>query len=546
MIKFFLTLYFTFFGGLIFTFIIVFSLVDVIIQSSQPPALIDRIFTGTFRSLNHSIENLNPVQVKQKITEYKQHFPSLFDLLEISSIGFSEDQLKRLDQNKLVSIEETDKNKVKQADEGDSVTLYYYKRPHSSQVWQSNSDFDLNINNMNVTVTGGQMIKGMFFIAEQIFDRNNTSQWSQNVNEIQALQNFPVQLLTLEKLNISEEDFVNISKGDVVNINQGARLVIFAHRIKNTAPYVLQFEIAEVPWFIYYIVYIALLLIVLVVAVPTFIWAWPLWRNLSQLKLAAEQFGLGEYQVRVPYSKYSRLAELSHAFNAMAERTQHSIDSHKELTSAVSHELRTPVARMRFSLEMLSTSDDKQDIQRYTEDINGDIEELDLLLSELLTYARFDQNSGNMTFQSQNIKQWMRSSMKRLQPLANTIQLDYKIHHIKNDESALFEPRLMSRVLDNLVQNALRYAKTKVQVSLSKEGQYYLLCVEDDGQGIAKKERKKLFDAFSRIDSSRDRRSGGFGLGLAIAKRVVEGHKGEIKVDDSPLGGARFKVKWLM
>ena len=546
MIKFFLTLYFTFFGGLIFTFIIVFSLVDVIIQSSQPPTLIDRIFTGTFRSLNHSIENLNPVQVKQKITEYKQHFPSLFDLLEISSIGFSEDQLKRLDQNKLVSIEETDKNKVKQADEGDSVTLYYYKRPHSSQVWQSNSDFDLNINNMNVTVTGGQMIKGMFFIAEQIFDRNNTSQWSQNVNEIQALQNFPVQLLTLEKLNISEEDFVNISKGDVVNINQGARLVIFAHRIKNTAPYVLQFEIAEVPWFIYYIVYIALLLIVLVVAVPTFIWAWPLWRNLSQLKLAAEQFGLGEYQVRVPYSKYSRLAELSHAFNAMAERTQHSIDSHKELTSAVSHELRTPVARMRFSLEMLSTSDDKQDIQRYTEDINGDIEELDLLLSELLTYARFDQNSGNMTFQSQNIKQWMRSSMKRLQPLANTIQLDYKIHHIKNDESALFEPRLMSRVLDNLVQNALRYAKTKVQVSLSKEGQYYLLCVEDDGQGIAKKERKKLFDAFFRIDSSRDRRSGGFGLGLAIAKRVVEGHKGEIKVDDSPLGGARFKVKWLM
>ncbi len=546
MIKFFLTLYFTFFGGLIFTFIIVFSLVDVIIQSSQPPALIDRIFTGTFRSLNHSIENLNPVQVKQKIIEYKQHFPSLFDLLEISSIGFSEDQLKRLDQNKLVSIEETDKNKVKQADEGDSVTLYYYKRPHSSQVWQSNSDFDLNINNMNVTVTGGQMIKGMFFIAEQIFDRNNTSQWSQNVNEIQALQNFPVQLLTLEKLNISEEDFVNISKGDVVNINQGARLVIFAHRIKNTAPYVLQFEIAEVPWFIYYIVYIALLLIVLVVAVPTFIWAWPLWRNLSQLKLAAEQFGLGEYQVRVPYSKYSRLAELSHAFNAMAERTQHSIDSHKELTSAVSHERRTPVARMRFSLEMLSTSDDKQDIQRYTEDINGDIEELDLLLSELLTYARFDQNSGNMTFQSQNIKQWMRSSMKRLQPLANTIQLDYKIHHIKNDESALFEPRLMSRVLDNLVQNALRYAKTKVQVSLSKEGQYYLLCVEDDGQGIAKKERKKLFDAFSRIDSSRDRRSGGFGLGLAIAKRVVEGHKGEIKVDDSPLGGARFKVKWLM
>ena len=101
----------------------------------------------------------------------------------------------------------------------------------------------------------------------------------------------------------------------------------------------------------------------------------------------------------------------------------------------------------------------------------------------------------------------------------------------------------MSRVLDNLVQNALRYAKHKVDVTFTKDHNDYLLIVEDDGNGIAKDQREHIFEAFSRIDASRDRASGGFGLGLAIADRIIKAHQGSILVSDSSMGGARFEVR---
>lgn len=100
-------------------------------------------------------------------------------------------------------------------------------------------------------------------------------------------------------------------------------------------------------------------------------------------------------------------------------------------------------------------------------------------------------------------------------------------------------------MLDNLVQNALRYADQHIEVTLTKDNSDYLLIVEDDGTGIPKTEREHIFDAFSRLDASRDRASGGFGLGLAIAARIVKEHKGNISIGDSMLGGARFEVRFL-
>ncbi len=553
-IKFFITLYLTFFSALIFTVITVIALLSQIFESVETPELTERAFTGTFHLLNDSIKGLDNKQLEAKLAEYKQYFPPLFDILTVDSLKFSQKEKELFNQYQIVTredkheykLEPNDKEKVVVLDKEEVIVLHYYKIPQSSLLWQTNSDFNISVNAwMNVTITGNKMIKGMFYIAEELFRHYPLSQWESQLSKIQQVQKFPVRLVKLTNLAISPENLKRIKKGKIVNITQGLQLVTFAHYINNS-PYVLIFEIAEVPWALYYALYILIFVIAFMIAIPIFLWVWPLWRNLSQLQSAAEDFGAGHYETRVPQSKYSRLIHLSQAFNAMAERTQRSIDSHKELTSAVSHELRTPVARMRFSLEMLSVSDNQQDVKRYVNDINTDIEELDLLLSELLTYARFDRNSSSMNFQPQNLCNWLDKSIKRLHPLAKTKQLKHKIIAIEAEEIAVFEPRLMSRVVDNLVQNALRYAKTTVLVTLTKKEQNYILWVEDDGEGIAEKEYKKLFDAFSRIDRSRDRSSGGFGLGLAIAKRVVEGHKGKISITDSVLGGAKFQVKWAL
>jgi len=269
-----------------------------------------------------------------------------------------------------------------------------------------------------------------------------------------------------------------------------------------------------------------------------------LWANLIRIKKAADDFGSGNHDARISYRKWSPISNISKAFNQMAEQTQRSIRSQKELTSAVSHELRTPVARMRFALEMLDASQDKKEKTRFVKDINKDIDELDLLLEELLSYARFDQKNYKINPRLEKLIPWISDSMEKLMPLANHKMLHYKVEGIGVNETALFEARLMSRVLDNLVQNALRYAKQTVEVTLTKDQDDYLLRVDDDGIGIPENQRKHIFDAFSRLDASRDRASGGFGLGLAIANRIVKAHHGNISIHQSDLGGASFEVRW--
>jgi signal transduction histidine kinase len=283
---------------------------------------------------------------------------------------------------------------------------------------------------------------------------------------------------------------------------------------------------------------------VLSIALMLFLWVRPFWSSLIKIKQAADEFGAGNYSARIPYKKRSAIAKIAQAFNRMAEQTQRSIHSHKELTSAVSHELRTPVARMRFALEMLSETDNKKDQQRFIKDINTDIDDLDLLLEELLTYARFDRQDSVIKRSKEPLIPWISNSMEKLMPLANHKSLSYQIDDIDRHETTNIDARLMSRVLDNLVQNGLRYAHQQVKVTLTKNNGDYLLVVEDDGKGIPEEDRTQLFDAFSRLDSSRDRASGGFGLGLAIAKRIVVEHQGELSIGDSALGGAQFEVQF--
>ena len=107
------------------------------------------------------------------------------------------------------------------------------------------------------------------------------------------------------------------------------------------------------------------------------------------------------------------------------------------------------------------------------------------------------------------------------------------------------EYRYLHRVVQNFVGNALRYSNSMVRVSGGVQDGYAFVCVEDDGQGIDEKDREKVFEAFARLDDSRTRASGGYGLGLSIVSRIAYWFGGKVQVDQSPvLGGARFTMTW--
>ena len=284
--------------------------------------------------------------------------------------------------------------------------------------------------------------------------------------------------------------------------------------------------------------------IVLVVGVLTVLWTLPFWFKLRRISAAAIAFGNGQFETRARVPRRSSLAPLAAAFNSMAERIQQLIDTQKELTSAISHELRTPISRVRFSLEMLEDTRKDAERRHYLAEILKDIDELDELVDESLTYARFDRETPTIAWQPCALAPWLQDIARKA--LRGHPSIVFRCHNrlASPDAEVHLEPRYMGRAIGNLIQNAARHAEHHIDVTLIETGDECEIHVDDDGAGIQESDRQRIFQAFTRLDNSRNRASGGFGLGLAIVQRVLTWHSGHVQVTDSPLGGARFTVRW--
>ncbi len=557
MAKLFFTLYLMVIASFL-VFLIFMEGLDVLSDSVGDGAIIDEeISIGTFRLLDKSLNGLDEAQTDQLINKYKKIFGDEFQLIELSTLDLDEEQKSALENGKVVSVSgpminfvigETPQESQNKEGDDEDIDILYFKRPNTSMVWRARLDYELDMSITNsslaINVKGGKFAEGSVYMLQSQLEDRAPSEWTEILNKLEPEFGLPVKIIALNSLskNLNLNEQLRIKQNKVANISQDTIYTTFVQKIPNSTK-LLQVGPVEIPWLIRNFPILLVIAFILAFAFTILLWLWPLWSNLLRIKKAAEDFGAGNYNARVPNRKRSPVAKISKAFNSMAEQTQQSIRQQKELTTAVSHELRTPVARMRFALEMLDSSENKSDKSRYIGDINEDIDELDLLLEELLTYARFDQKSYSINPKLEKLIPWLSNSMEKLMPLAEKKILHYRVEGIGINETTLFEPRLMTRVLDNLVQNALRYAHQTVEVALCKDQDSYLLIVEDDGDGIPKDKHKNIFDAFSRIDASRDRASGGFGLGLAIVDRIVKAHLGNISVNDSTLGGARFEVR---
>jgi two-component system sensor kinase ParS len=282
-----------------------------------------------------------------------------------------------------------------------------------------------------------------------------------------------------------------------------------------------------------------------IVAVLVFFWVRPFWRDMRSLQTAAEAVGGGRLEARARVGgRLSALRPLSGAFNAMAERISHLLQSHRSLTSAVSHELRTPLARLRFSHSLAREAQDAATKDRFLARMERDIVEIDDLTRELLDYARLERGSPAMGLESVPAEPWLEDVLADARPdehapVAATV-LDASV----GVEDLRCEPRYMARAVLNMVRNALRHAKSRVRVEVAREQGRTVIHVDDDGGGIPVPDRERIFEPFVRLDRSRDRESGGFGLGLAIVRQVARWHGGDAHVSDSPLGGARVTIAW--
>ncbi|PNB49716.1 two-component sensor histidine kinase [Pseudomonas sp. GW456-12-10-14-LB2] len=287
----------------------------------------------------------------------------------------------------------------------------------------------------------------------------------------------------------------------------------------------------------------AYMMLAVLLGIVLYFWVRPHWRDLEKLRLAAERFGDNDLSVRIQLSKRSNIRDLAGHFNLMAARIEGLIANQRELTNAVSHELRTPIARLSFELDQLKQQPDASQNRELIADMYADLGELEEMVSELLTYASLERGATVITRENIQAANWLDSVVGSVALEAEAAGVQLLIVDCRVDEVRI-EPRFMARAVINLLRNAIRYAEQRVEVSLVRVGDQYEVQVNDDGPGVPLAGREKIFEPFSRLDASRDRRTGGFGLGLALVRRVSQSHGGQVEVGDSPWGGASFRMTW--
>ncbi|MEN9430787.1 MAG: hypothetical protein RJA86_1646 [Pseudomonadota bacterium] len=373
-------------------------------------------------------------------------------------------------------------------------------------------------------------------------------QETQRLTQLQSYFPFPLRIVSLEKSGLEPDQRARIKRKEVVlALKEGGAARHSSIRI--IAPSKIAGHVLVMgPMYLFDWMPVQLLLIIsalslLVITTAAYFIIHPLEKKIKLVEGAARRIGGGDLGARAEVFGRDEVSQLAHAFNSMAEHIQRLIDSQRELTRAVSHELRTPVARIRFGMEMLADTDDVDSRFEQLALLDGDITELNKLIDEILTYAKLEQGIPVLDFEAVDLGHLLQKVAKETLALG----VKPKVTVILPPEGTVVEAehRYLHRVLQNLAGNAIRYATSEIRLSAGVYDNCAYIAVEDDGAGIPEKDRERVFQPFTRLDDSRTRASGGYGLGLSIVSRIAFWFGGQIKVEESPtLGGAKFMMTW--
>ena len=276
---------------------------------------------------------------------------------------------------------------------------------------------------------------------------------------------------------------------------------------------------------------------------------------LAHLAGVARAFGAGNLRIRSRLNRQDEFGDLSRAFDEMADRVTGLLQAEKELLANVSHELRTPLARIHVALDIAAEAPRfAPPTERVRESLRGiaeDLSDLERLLEDVLAAARLDlsgyppsDSNPPLRLERVDAAKLLERAAARFRTAHAETPIEVAIEGTLPELEA--DPALLRRVIDNLLDNARKYSDPQagVQVRAWQEGGGAVISVVDQGIGIEEGDVPHLFTPFFRTDRSRARKTGGVGLGLVLARRIVEAHGGTIAIESMPGVGttARFTV----
>jgi len=262
-------------------------------------------------------------------------------------------------------------------------------------------------------------------------------------------------------------------------------------------------------------------------------------RAVGDIQREVEQIAFGTLDRRLdePRTK-DEMARLVVTLNRMLDRVAEGARRQREFIGNASHELRTPIASIRAQLEVALAHPDTADWPRVAGGSSAEVVRMQRLVDDLLRIARLDDSRDALPQPSQEVDldDIVRSESAALRA-AKVGLAGVSPARVRGAEPDL------RRIVRNLLENAERYGRGQIEVSLTQNGSEARLEIEDDGPGVAPEQRELVFERFRRLEESRSRASGGAGLGLSLARGLVEAHGGDVWIEDARIGGARLVVR---
>lgn len=282
-------------------------------------------------------------------------------------------------------------------------------------------------------------------------------------------------------------------------------------------------------------------LVVLMVSILCGVLAWHLTSPIRRLQKAAKQLSGGDFNVsglRSNLSRSDELGDLSVEFVEMADSLQRLLQSHRQLLRDVSHELRSPLTRLQIALGIARKKDTNSELQAEHDRIERASIQVSNLVTQILDLAKLQQE-GDLTTERMDLvslfKIWLQDA--ELELAHKQIQVEWQL---SSDEVPCdIDTVLMQRAFDNVLRNAIRYSPEGglLIISLNKRGSQVSFTLCDQGPGVDEHQLEEIFSPFTQADHSRNHVNGGYGIGLAMVKRILNMHHGEVSARNIPEGG---------
>ncbi|WP_438013068.1 ATP-binding protein [Psychrobacter raelei] len=489
----------------------------------------ENVATGALYLVSSGLkQQASETQREYWLNDISQLFGNNFSIQPESSIDFKASELKRLEQQKTV--------------------VRYVAQPAYADIFHPIEGED-NVITVRISKVTEQQVRAMaVLLLNDLSYFPDLESKRQRLSEISEKFAFPLSIENVDKLELDDDQLRRLDRDEVVMLfrdstrsDDSSIKVIAPSELENMALVIGPVSLFK--WFPFNLIISVVLISMFLISLGVYALIFPLERKLQLIQSGVNEVGDGNLDTRVQVVGQDEIARLAATFNAMTEHIKRLIESQRELTRAVSHELRTPVARIRFAVDMLADTEDQESREMQRDYIDEDIESLNGLIDEILTYAKLEEGSPKLDLEPVSLKELVDQIVRETNALGKPIEIVGIAPTAK--VTAVADRRYLHRVVQNLAGNALRYAESKIVISAGVRKGEAFVSVEDDGHGIPEEDRDKVFVPFARLDDSRTRASGGYGLGLSIVSRIAFWFNGTMSVDESPkLGGARFTMNW--